>query len=182
MLVFREVVRSAKPQTHGSDPSRIKQKSLRLDRIQGLGWRGDGNAASRQVASQVCQGSMHECLEQFGLILSGGRGQIPEVGIEGLIAGGSDEADQSLLLLIQDAEMPEAALQREGPALHWMRLVTARLQQGVDAGAIGNMLHAEAVALRQAWNGSLLAKRKQSHLAGVAHAGGNAVDGQQSAA
>ena len=182
MLVFREVVRSAKPQTHGSDPSRIEQKSLRLDRVQGLGWCGDGNAASRQVTTQAGQGSMHECLEQLRLILSGGRGQIPEVGIEGLVAGGSDESDQSLRLLIQDAEMPEAALQREGPALHGMRLVTARLQQGVDARAIGDMLHAEAVALRQAWNGSLLAKRKQSHLAGVAHAGGNAVDGQQSAA
>ena len=103
---------------------------------------------------------MHECLEQLGLILSRGCGQIPQVGIEGLIAGGSDESDQSLLFLIQDAEMPEAALQRQGPAFHWMRLVTARLQQRVDACAIGHMFHAEAVALRQAWDGSLLAKRK----------------------
>ncbi len=120
---------------------------------------------------------MHECLEQLGLILAGGCGEIPEVGIECLVAGGSDESDQSLLLLIKDAEMPEAALQRERPALDWMRLIAARLQQGVDTFAIRNMLHAEAVALRQAWNCSLLAKRKQSHLAGITHACSNAIDG-----
>jgi len=120
---------------------------------------------------------MHACLAQLGLIPAGGRGQNPEVGIECLVAGGSDESEQLIVLLIKDAEMPEAALQRERPALDWMRLIAARLQKGVDTFAIRNMLHAEAVALRQAWNCSLLAKRKQSHLAGITHACSNAIDG-----
>ena len=80
--------------------------------------------------------------------------------------------------------MPDAALQCQRPAFHRVGLIAAVFQQGIDAVPIGNELHAHAVALWEPWNGGLLAKGKQCHRdsTGVAHAGGNAVDGEQGTA
>lgn len=76
--------------------------------------------------------------------------------------------------------MPDAALQCKWPTFHRVWLIAAVLKQGIDAVPVRNELHADAVALREPWSGGLLTEGKQCHSTGVAHAGSDAVDGQQS--
>ena len=108
--------------------------------------------------------------------------QVPEIGIERLITGGSHKAHKPLLYVVEDAQVPDAALQCQGPSFHGVGLITTVFEQGIDAGPIRNEIHTHAVAIWEPWGGSLLAKGKQCHSTGVAHAGGDAVDGEQSPA
>ena len=76
--------------------------------------------------------------------------------------------------------MPDAALQCKWPTFHRVWLIAAVLKQGIDAVPVRNELHADAVALREPWSGGLLTEGKQCHSTGVAHAGSDAVNREQS--
>ena len=72
---------------------------------------------------------MNQHGEQSGLIRPCSCCKIPEIGIERLIAGGSDEAHQAPVLIVEDAQVPDAALQCQWPSIHRMGLIPTILQQ-----------------------------------------------------
>ena len=63
---------------------------------------------------------MHQNREQLPLVRSRTGGQIPEIGIEGQVTGGTDEADQLTAGGVDQADLPEAAFKGADPQLLWM--------------------------------------------------------------
>ena len=105
--------------------------------------------------------------------------QVPEVGIERLIAGDAYESHQFTAVGFQDAEIPVAPFQSSSPAFCRRRCFAAGGQQAVDRLSRRGVVAVQFKAPGQNGGWRLLTKGEKGHLAGIPHAGSDAVDGEQ---
>ena len=115
MLVFDPYV-SAQAESHGADAVGINKEALLFESLQCICRGRDRKAAAWQIPAQDLQGTVHKNGKKGPLVRPWFCGQVPKIGVEGKITGGPHKPDQFPIRLIQDADLPEAALKGELPA------------------------------------------------------------------
>ena len=113
------------------------------------------------------------------LIRARQRSQVPKVGVQSLIGCGAYKSSERIVV-VHDRHYPEAATEGEGPSLGRVARVTAGLKQRIDCGSIRDVIKSQGIPLLQGWSSRLFTEGKQGQSPGVAHAGGDAIDGEQS--
>ena len=122
---------------------------------------------------------MHQDRQQLTLISARAGGQVPEIGIEGQVTGGTNETDEFIRSGVDQADLPETAFQRFEPLLLRVGGFPAGLQQIIEGRRGGTLLGFNAAPFRKLGNLGLLKKGKQGESAGVAHASRDAIEGEQ---
>ena len=123
---------SREVEPHGADTARIHHESRLGKDLESLRRGGKGHAAARQLPPQPAQGAAHQGGDH---LIAPGVGriaqQVPEVGVEGQVAGGPQEAHQAVLVILH-AQVPGAAFQHLAPALGTAGPLVAAEQQAIE--------------------------------------------------
>ena len=80
---------------------------------------------------------MHQDRQQLTLIRARAGGQVPEIGIESQVTGGTNETDEFIRSGVDQADLPETAFQRFEPLLLRVGGFPAGLQRSLRAAGVG---------------------------------------------
>ena len=75
---------------------------------------------------------MQQDVEERVLIVTRTGGEVPEIGIQCQVACRSNKTNKSLIALVDDAQLPEAATESQGPTLYGMSGLTTGHQQSIN--------------------------------------------------